>query len=154
MNKLIIPLIAIANCYSMDNNKIKLFIQKIYSEYSNEHQTSFANPLSKAAEKTYSKDLLKYIRLEFKNRPEGESGPIDWDPICNCQDNGKISIINLSIKQENQKIFADVLIKNLGSKSKIRLYLAEENNQFLIDDIQESHLLSYKNELIKSIRSK
>lgn len=42
--------------------------------------------------RTYAPELADLMRRDRASTPEGEIGTLDYDPICGCQDNGRITV--------------------------------------------------------------
>lgn len=42
--------------------------------------------------RTYAPELVDLLRRDRASTPRGEIGVLDYDPICGCQDNGRITV--------------------------------------------------------------
>lgn len=47
--------------------------------------------------RTYAPELADLMRRDRASTPEGELGTLDYDPICGCQDNGRITVDRVAL---------------------------------------------------------
>ena len=73
----------------------------------------------------------------------GEVGTIDGDPLCNCQDFGKLKLTHLAVTPAGaEAVEAVVDFVNLGSKQRVTLTLAKTPAGWRIADVGDTSMKS------------
>ena len=109
----------------------RAFIQRIYAGYSRRGY----NPLTRI-DRTFAPPLAAAIR-EDARLAHGEVGYLDGDPLCDCQDYGKIKVQIRTLKRPTPQS-ADAAVHvdlGIGEARDLRLSLVMTRNGWRIADV-------------------
>jgi hypothetical protein len=107
MNKMcfgILWFMQILSCSTDDDGAYRC-VSGLYSGYQKNWQVvSFTGP---GADTILASQRLDLVRLDERTA-KGETGFLDWDPLCDCQDPGGFALDSIAITRLNGKIFAEL----------------------------------------------
>ncbi len=112
----------------------KAFLTALYAHYT-DSKSNFS-PFD-VPENYFDPQLLSLMDAADKATPDGDVGPLDGDPICDCQDYDKLSA-DITIKSEDADTAVAVVdLRDTGdAKPKVLTYhLAKVGGQWRIHDI-------------------
>lgn len=109
----------------------KAFTLKLYEAY--EHGApDYLGPMRR---EVFSARLLRLIRRDQQLTPRGDVGALDGDPICDCQDPGGLSNVQVSVQPAGpSKARASVGFDLDGRRTAV-LDLVAENGAWRVDDV-------------------
>ena len=111
-----------------------VFVRNLYGQYG---RVSNFYVLGKQAGSYFSPGLLALIRKEEKATPPGDSGKLDWDPVCDCQDDGglKLTDVHVTMRGTGRALATAVLSYPDPAKTEVQLSLLWTQRGWRIDDI-------------------
>jgi hypothetical protein len=122
------------------------FVRQLYSQY--EHPSSLHGPdiLGKQAASVFSPGLLALIRKEENATPPGDSGKLDFDPVCSCQDPDglKLTDLHVSVRGANKALATATLSFPDSAKIEVRLSLLWTPQNWRVDDISTKEVPSLR----------
>ncbi len=109
----------------------KQFIARVYAAYARDNYSPLDRP-----ERVFAPVLVRAIR-EDERLAHGEVGYLDGDPLCGCQDYGKISVQVRTLKQPTKRS-ADALVHvdlGIGEARDLRLKLVLTADGWRVADV-------------------
>ncbi|HEX6661093.1 MAG TPA: DUF3828 domain-containing protein [Sphingomicrobium sp.] len=119
------------------------FLARVYAQYRHSNFSPLERP-----ERYFSPALTAAIR-EDSRLAKGEVGALDGDPLCDCQDYGRLSANIRSLQQSGPTATARVLV-TLGPKDtrNLRLSLVQTRSGWRVNDVIDP----YGRSLLKVLR--
>jgi hypothetical protein len=116
------------------DEKPDAFVRRVYALYG-AHGGSV--PMERpAGAQYYAPEMLDAFAKDVE-LAKGEVGAIDGDPICDCQDNGKLRVKSVAITgSEPGLVRARVIFTNLGSQNVVTLVLRHLPEGWRIADVE------------------
>jgi uncharacterized protein DUF3828 len=122
-----------------DAPSARTFVEQLYASYTPDVAPKV---LGADASKIFAAPLLALIR-EDQKRAQGEIGLLDHDPVCGCQDSGRMKTQSISVaEQSRSRARATVNLANAGETKKLDLDLTLENGRWRIADIADPDIPS------------
>jgi hypothetical protein len=125
--------------------QVRQFVEELYSRRARPGRRSL---LLDGAPDVFTTSLVKLL-TENRKLLNGDLGVLDFDPFCQCQDDGgleatirKVSLYGI----ENATVDVDLLFPG-GSRDSVRLALEEEQNHWRVRDVQSKKMESMRNAL-------
>ena len=84
-----------ASAHAQNATGARAFVDGLYQAY----QAGDPDYLWNGADGAFSPRLLSLIRKDQADAPEGETGLLDWDPICDCQDSQGLSEVSIAVRE-------------------------------------------------------
>ena len=127
--------------------QVRQFVEELYSRRARPGRRSYPGP---ALPDVFTTSLVKLL-TENRKLLNGDLGALDFDPFCQCQDDGglKATIRKVSLYGiENATVDVDLLFPG-GSRDSVRLALEEEQNHWRVRDVQSKKMESMRNALFQ-----
>lgn len=127
----------------------KAFLTSLYAHYDGT-QSNFS-PFDSPSD-YFDPELLSLMDASNRATPEDEVGPLDGDPICDCQDYGKLRA-DIAIKSNiDNSAEAEVTLHDKGvAKQKVLTYkLTQIGGKWRIHDIGSKDMPSLRRLLINA----
>jgi hypothetical protein len=134
---LLTPILSAVPGQAQTAQQADVFVRNLYGHYERLSDNDNFYVLGKQASSFFSPGLLALIRKEEKATPPGDSGKLDWDPVCNCQDDGGLKLVDVQVimRGADRALATAVLSYPNPGKMEIRLYLLWTARGWRIDDI-------------------
>lgn len=117
------------------------FVRHLYAPYIT--GTAFT-PLGPNAPSVFAPDLLHLIR-QNQSQSDGEAGLLDHDPLCACQDYGRLTAFEIAIKPaDTSHADANVSFQNGSTTEALTLRLAQVDGQWRVADVKEPTIPSLR----------
>lgn len=92
--------------------------------------------LGARARMTFAPRLLALIRDDKAATPPGDEGALDWDPICDCQDDGGMKVERVEIGEAApDRALATVTLRFPAETMTVKLDLVSQRGQWRVADI-------------------
>ena len=114
-------------------DQARSFVQHLYSGY-----TSSYHPTVNHSSSTFTPGLVTLLQRDSQHTPPGETGSLDFDPICACQDPDGLKLTDLSIKEDSPQQATAFVTLQFGASSdrtSLQLNLLGTPSSWRIDDI-------------------
>jgi hypothetical protein len=115
-------------------DQARSFVQHLYSGYT----SSSYNPTVNHPSSTFTPGLVTLLQRDKEHTPPGETGSLDFDPICACQDPDGLKLTDLSIKEDGPQQATAFVTLQFGASSdrtSLQLNLLWAPSGWRIDDI-------------------
>jgi hypothetical protein len=140
-------LVALAAAAAQPADTPRAFMERLYANYRHNNYSSFSHP-----GRVFAPRLLAAINEDSK-LAQGEVGYLDGDPVCDCQDYGRLRAQIHSLRQSGRSATAQVhLIFIPGENRDITLSLVRTRSGWRIADVKNKDLPSLLGALEKSNR--
>jgi hypothetical protein len=129
---LLIPLLAKAEVAQTPRS----FLEEVYDHYRDDE--SPLEPQGRDADMLFDKDLAKLIRQDREeSKQRGEVPILDGDPICDCQEHGDLSDVEIAAPTRNttDSASATVIFADGDEKVELNYDLVREGSLWKIYDI-------------------
>jgi len=73
-------------CRAADLTTASTFLAHLYAHYPLPHDNSAFDPTGRDAKAVFDPAMVALLRENDRLTPRGDVGAIDWDPLCDCQD--------------------------------------------------------------------
>jgi hypothetical protein len=120
-----------------DLDRAHQFINKLYLNYQHTEQTFVFN--GSVADSIFSPELLKLIRLD-QTQAKGEAGYLDWDPLCDCQDDEGLKVDSIAISQNADSTYAKIKLHFPSASKTVILKLIQKKGKWLIGNISDASI--------------
>ena len=109
------------------------FLRRIYAPYVRGDQ--HVSPTGKDAAKIFDVRLSALIHKDQVNA-KGEIGALDQDPICDCQDFGRLTALSIKLRQGDQRrAIASVLFLNGSTPASLTYKLVSTRSGWRVADV-------------------
>jgi hypothetical protein len=126
---ILFPAIASMASGQNTNSGASAFVRAIYAPYTSDTYSSLGPNLKKV----FSPKLSSLIEVSDK------TDPLDFDPLCDCQDNDDLKLLNVEISRVGSEITnADVrlqVMKSSPNVTTLRLRLVHLPDGWRVDDV-------------------
>ncbi len=93
--------------------------------------------LGRDAPATFAPRLLALLRQDRASAAPGDVGLIDWDPICNCQDDEGLKVARLTLRATGpRQARADLVLRFVGDSQALSLDLAATPAGWRVADVR------------------
>ena len=117
------------------------FIRGVYARYAGAHGAGVATD-ARGGGAVYSRDMLNGF-AKSSSAAKGDIGPIDYDPICSCQDVKDVRLTTISLlRSDESSALVRVSFTNEGEQHGVTLTLANTPRGWRIADIQDRNVRS------------
>jgi len=126
--------------HAQDIDSARDFVSKLYDAYQHPSCSYCPDTLNSAAKHIFSPVLLRLIRKDQK------TDPIDFDPICGCQDPEGLNVVKLEITPTTRgRAAANVLVGYMGNATQtIRISLLHTPRGWRVDDVSTKDEMSLR----------
>ena len=125
-------LAAPAGAATPDLAAAKTFVAGLYAAYTKHPGPDYAGAQAKT---TFSADLIALMHRADAATPKGDVGPLDGDPICDCQDYEITAVAVEVAAVDATHARAQVTFKNVGQPQQITLDLVAGPVGWRIGDV-------------------
>ena len=119
-------------CGMAEHKGAKALLERIYKDYQNDFITSTLH--SAYADSILAPELLELVHLD-RQRPEGDGGLLNWDPLCDCQDPEGVTIDTIMVSAGPDSANGEVWLGFFDSVKVISFKLVLLDHKWLISDI-------------------
>jgi hypothetical protein len=110
----------------------RMFTQGLYEAY----RHGQPDYLGARAGTTFAPHLLALIRDNKAATPPGDEGALDWDPICDCQDDDGMKVERVDIGEvAPDRALAPVTLRFPAEAMTVKLDLVSQRGQWRVADI-------------------
>jgi len=109
-----------------------VFVADIYAKYQKIGQEF--TPAGPGADTLFAPELLKLIRMD-QQQANGETGYLDWDPFCDCQDTEGMEVDSLIVTTKGRMAQAIVKLSFPAEKKVVRLDLVKVSSTWRVRNI-------------------
>ena len=110
----------------------RTFTQGLYEAY----RHGEPDYLGARARTTFAPRLLALIRDDRAATPRGDEGALDWDPICDCQDDDGMKVERVDIGEvAPDRALATVTLRYPAETMTVKLDLVSQHGQWRVADI-------------------
>jgi hypothetical protein len=135
-----------------DLARARAFVVRLYAHYPMPERSPF-DPLGKSAPAVFDPSMVGLLRTAAAQTPKGDEGPVDWDPICSCQDDTDMKSEIVSLKATGPSdATAVVRVKFHSEQTQLELALSAASGAWRIHDIKSSDTPSLRAYLIQPNR--
>ena len=143
--------------HAADLNSARVFVTQLYSHYPQREGGPEFDPVGRSAGAVFDPNLVALIRKDARRTPPGDVGAIDGDPICDCQDDGGLSVTINAIRSTGPSHAAAFVDLRFGEASppetsRLELDLVVVQGQWRVHDIRTKDTPSFRAYLIRSMR--
>jgi hypothetical protein len=125
----------------------RAFTQRLYQAYGHGEP----DVLGARAPVIFAPRLLALIRHDQASTPAGDVGTLDWDPVCDCQDDDGMRVARLDIQDRGAgRAVARVRLRFAAETTAVKLDLVSGPDGWRIADIHTRHVASLVGLLDKS----
>ena len=132
----------------LDAGSARAFVESVYGRYQGAEADTFAPLSEEMAPKLFEASTAKLIAAGSKPTDEEEVGPLDFDPICTCQDPAGVqaSVTAEMVDAKSAKAVATVRFPGqpAGMVRQVRFDLVAMGGQWRIWDLHEEDLPSLR----------
>jgi hypothetical protein len=122
------------------------FLHRLYAPYEKGHAP---NPTGRIAASIFAPPLLALIRRD-EALAHGEVGSLDYDPICSCQDYGRLKSLTITAAAPvNDSVKATVSFRSFNDTVTVNYDLARIGGSWRIADIATKETPSLRDLLVK-----
>jgi hypothetical protein len=152
-----LAVLATAPTQAADLNGARAFVTQLYSHYPQREGAPEFDPLGRAATAVFDPALVALIRKDARRTPPGDVGAIDGDPICDCQDDGGLSVKIGAIRSTGPSQAAASVDLRFGEASppetrRLELDLVVVQGRWRVHDVRTKDTPSLRAYLIRSMR--
>ncbi|WP_372781562.1 DUF3828 domain-containing protein [Phenylobacterium sp.] len=134
---------------AQDAASANAFVRKLYAAYHGDGP----DYAGRQAKTTFSPAFLRLMRRAAADVPTDEVGPLDGDPICDCQD-FEISRVDVQIAGgTGGRARATAHFRNFGEPQTVRLDLVAVKGHWRVDDVHSAGTPSYVAYLRESLNN-
>jgi hypothetical protein len=149
--------LAITPAHGADLNSARTFVAQLYSHYPQREGGPEFDPVGRSAGTVFDPALVALIRKDARRTPPGDVGAIDGDPICDCQDDGGLSVKIDAIRSTGPSQAAAFVDLRFGEASppetrRLELDLVVVQGRWRVHDIRTKDTPSLRAYLIRSTR--
>jgi hypothetical protein len=153
-----LAMVASSPARSADLNGARAFVAWLYSHYPEREGVPAFDPTGRSADAVFDPSMAALLREDARRTPKGDVGAIDWDPICDCQDDdgltakidslfpvgsgGASAIVNIRFANESP-----------ASAHRLEYHLVVVHGRWRIHDIKTRETPSLRMLLIRSNHS-
>lgn len=135
---LLLLLLSCVTYAQIPQRSVEQTIRQIYQGYADDSQALVAfNDMSEKS--IISSRMKKALRKSDQFTLPGDSGILDFDPLCACQDYQDLRLESVRIIDENTRhVRAEVRFrpfKENNESTTLTLDMVAENNRWLVDDV-------------------
>jgi hypothetical protein len=116
-----------------EHNSAYRFVSNIYATFLPDSLMFVLD--SPIADTIFTPDFLALIKLDEK-MANGETGFLNWNPLCDCQDDGGMKVSSITFSEKKGKTYAEVKLAFSLEKRTVVLQLAKIKHRWLINDIE------------------
>jgi hypothetical protein len=120
-----------------------IFLRRLYAHYPIPDRKNAFSPFGRDAASVWDRELLAQIRLDEK-LAHGEEGALDYDPICQCQDDdglkaeigaprsvGATAEVPVTLRFGTTKVFVTFVMSRVGSSWRVHDIRAKDTPSLL-----------------------
>ena len=136
---LLVALLAPLGAEARQTETARAFTERLYQAY----RHGEPDVLGARAATIFAPRLLALIRRDQASTPAGEVGVLDWDPVCDCQDDEGMKAERVAIRSLGpERATATVTLKFSGETSVVKLGLVSGRNGWRVADIHTRNVTS------------
>lgn len=127
--------------HAQPRDDARAFVTGLYSRYGHGKGPEYAG---RDAPGTFTPDLVRLIRRDQTETPDGDVGALDGDPICDCQDFEGLKLVGVTVKpavQGRASAEATIVFPDRTRRA-IRLDLAQVGKTWRVADVHTADLPS------------
>lgn len=131
----------------------RAFLVRLYAHYPERDKASAFDPIGKSAPQVFDAPMVALLRTSAAQTPKGDEGPVDWDPICSCQDDADMKSEIASLTASGPTTATAVIrLRFRDEKEQLELALSAADGGWRIHDIKSKNVPSLRAYLIQANR--
>ncbi len=136
---LFVPLLAPLHAHARPFETARTFTERLYEAY----RRGEPDYLGAKAGATFAPHLLALIRHDQAATPSGEVGALDWDPICDCQDDDGVRAKRIEIDDvAADRVLVTVTLGFPAEAKTVKLDLVLRHGRWRIADVHTKDMPS------------
>jgi hypothetical protein len=150
------PWLGAAAAESIDATaQVRSFLESIYKHYPLAVGRGGFEPMGRSATQVFDPAMVALFKEDRRLTPRGDVGAVDWDPLCQCQDDDGLRAEIDHIALDGPQIaYAHVKLHFPSAADSVDFELRFVNRQWRIHDVKSKDIPSLRDLLIRANRER